>query len=100
MEFIREVLNISNVKIPINVPLIGKDEINAVLTVLKEGNLTTAANLGGKNVQEFEKLASSFVKSKFAIAEWAASSVLSIPIHPKVTSKNLQFIAKNLRQAL
>ena len=69
-------MNTPNVKIPINVPLIGKDEINAVLTVLKEGNLTTADNLGGKNVQEFEKLASSFVKSKFAIAVNSGTSAL------------------------
>ena len=39
-------------------------------------------------------------KIKLPTTEWAASTVLSIPIHPKVTSKNLQFIAKNLRQAL
>ncbi len=51
-------------KIPINIPLLGKEEIEAVTNVLKEGALATAAKLGGKNVQEFEKLASSFTKSK------------------------------------
>jgi len=31
------------VKIPINIPLVGKEEIEAVTSVLKEGTLTTAA---------------------------------------------------------
>ncbi len=32
--------------------------------------------------------------------DWAASRVLSIPIHPKVTERNLEFIVKNLRELL
>jgi len=39
-------------------------------------------------------------KIKLPITDWAASSVLSLPIHPKVTTKDLQFIAKSLRQSL
>ncbi len=75
-EFIREVLNTPNVKIPINIPLVGKQEIEAVTSVLKEGALTTAAKTGGKNVQEFEKLASSFTKSKYAVAVNSGTSAL------------------------
>ena len=75
-EFIREVLNTPNVKIPINIPLVGKEEIEAVTSVLKEGALATAAKLGGKNVQEFEKLASSFTKSKYAVAVNSGTSAL------------------------
>jgi dTDP-4-amino-4,6-dideoxygalactose transaminase len=55
-------------KIPINVPFVGKEEISAVVSILKDGALTSAAYEGGKNVREFEKLASSFVKSKYAVA--------------------------------
>ena len=75
-EFIREVLNTPNVKIPINIPLVGKEEIEAVTSVLKEGALTTSAKTGGKNVQEFEKLASSFTKSKYAVAVNSGTSAL------------------------
>jgi len=75
-EFIREVLNTPNVKIPINIPLVGKEEIEAVTSVLKEGALATAAKLGGKNVQEFEKLASSFTKSKYAVAVNSGTAAL------------------------
>jgi len=64
------------VKIPINIPLVGKEEIDAVSAVLKEGTLTSSANLGGKNVQEFEKIASAFTKSKFVIAVNSGTSAL------------------------
>lgn len=36
-------------------------------------------------------------KIKLPITEWASSHALSLPIHPKVTSKNIEFIAKTLR---
>ncbi len=75
-EFIREVLNTPNVKIPINIPLVGTEEIEAVTSVLKEGALATAAKLGGKNVQEFEKLVSSFTKSKYVVAVNSGTSAL------------------------
>ena len=55
-------------KIPINTPILGKEELNEVTSILRDGVLTSAANIGGKNVQEFEKLASTFVKSKYAVA--------------------------------
>lgn len=54
--------------IPINIPIIEKEEIKAVNAVLKSGILTSASKDGGKNVQEFEKLASKYVKSKFAVS--------------------------------
>jgi len=56
------------VKISINTPILGKEEIKEVNSVLKAGLLTTSSNSGGKNIQEFEKLASSFIKSKFVVA--------------------------------
>lgn len=54
--------------VPINIPIIEKEEIKAVNEVLKSGILTSASKDGGKNVQEFEKLASKYVKSKFAVS--------------------------------
>jgi dTDP-4-amino-4,6-dideoxygalactose transaminase len=39
-------------------------------------------------------------KIKLPITEWASSHVLSLPIHPKVTTKNIEFIAKTLRDAV
>ncbi len=63
-------------KIPINVPFVGKEEISAVISVLKDGALTSATKEGGKNVRDFEKLASSFVKSKFAVAVNSGTAAL------------------------
>ncbi|MFB5646166.1 MAG: DegT/DnrJ/EryC1/StrS family aminotransferase, partial [Nitrosopumilaceae archaeon] len=63
-------------KIPINIPLVGQEEIEAVTSVLKEGALTTAAKTGGKNVQEFEKLVRTFTKSKHAIAVNSGTAAL------------------------
>ena len=62
--------------IPVNIPIIGKEEIKAVNEVLKTGMLTSAAKQGGKNVQEFEKLASKYVKSKFAVAVNSGTAAL------------------------
>ena len=63
-------------KIPINVPLVGKEEIEAITSVLKEGTLTTTTKLGGRNVQEFEKLVSQFTKSKYVVAVNSGTSAL------------------------
>ncbi|MCG3779806.1 MAG: DegT/DnrJ/EryC1/StrS family aminotransferase [Candidatus Nitrosopumilus limneticus] len=39
-------------------------------------------------------------KTKLPITEWAAANVLSLPIHPKVTTKNIKFIAKTIFEIL
>jgi dTDP-4-amino-4,6-dideoxygalactose transaminase len=67
--------------IPVNIPIIGKEEISEVVSVLRSGVLTSAANLGGKNVQEFEKLVSSFVKSKYAIAVNSGTAALQASLY-------------------
>jgi dTDP-4-amino-4,6-dideoxygalactose transaminase len=36
-------------------------------------------------------------KIKLPITEWASSHTLSLPIHPKITNTNIEFIAKTLR---
>ena len=63
-------------KIAINVPYLGKEEISAVTSIIKQGLLTSSNNQGGKYVQQFEKLASSYVKSKYAIAINSGTSSL------------------------
>jgi len=40
------------------------------------------------------------LKTKLPVTVWAASHVVSLPIHPKVTQKNIEFIAKTMRDIL
>ena len=68
-------------KIPINVPFVGKEEISAVVSILKEGELTSAAYKGGKQVREFEKLASSFVNSTYAVAVNSGTAALQAALY-------------------
>ena len=67
--------------IPINVPIIGKEELSAVLSVIETGGLTSAAKDGGKNVQEFEGLIRKFVKSKYAIAVNSGTAALQAALY-------------------
>ena len=59
----------------------GKEEISAVTSVLKNGALTSAASQGGKHVRDFEKSASSFVKSKYAIAVNSGTAALQAALY-------------------
>lgn len=68
-------------QIPINIPTLGREEIRAVIAVLQKGQLTSSAYHGGKNVQEFEKLAASFVKSKFAVAVNSGTAALQAALY-------------------
>ncbi len=68
-------------KIAINIPITGKEEIAAVTPILKNGALTSAANLGGKHVQEFEKSVTSFVKSKYAVAVNSGTAALQAALY-------------------
>jgi len=68
-------------KIPINISLIGKEEIDEVRSVLLEKSLTSAANAGGRRVQEFEKLLSSFVKSRYAVAVNSGTAALQAALY-------------------
>ena len=67
--------------IPINIPFVGKEEISVVTSILKNGALTSASNQGGKFVQEFEKSAASFVKSKYAIAVNSGTAALQASLY-------------------
>ena len=68
-------------KIAINIPIVGKEEITAVTSILKNGALTSAANLGGKHVQNFEKSVASFVNSKYAIAVNSGTAALQAALY-------------------
>lgn len=68
-------------KIPVNIPIIGKEEINEVHSVLVEKSLATAANTGGKRVQEFENLLASYIKSKYAIAVNSGTAALQAALY-------------------
>ncbi|HKU32703.1 MAG TPA: DegT/DnrJ/EryC1/StrS family aminotransferase [Candidatus Nitrosotalea sp.] len=68
-------------KIPINVPVIGKEEINEVRSVLLEKSLTTAASAGGKRVQEFEKLLATYTGAKYAIAVNSGTAALQAALY-------------------
>jgi len=68
-------------KIAINVPFVGKEEISAVTSILKNGALTSAANLGGKHVQTFEKSASLFIKSRYVVAVNSGTAALQAALY-------------------
>lgn len=68
-------------KIPINVPLVGKEEITAVTSILKNGVLTSAANLGGEHVQAFEKSVSVYIKSKYVVAVNSGTAALQAALY-------------------
>lgn len=69
------------VAIPINIPLIGKEEISAVHSVLKSGGLTSASQYGGKNVQELERAIRNLVKSRYAVAVNSGTAALQAALY-------------------
>lgn len=68
-------------KIPINIPFVGKEEISVVTSILKNGALTSSTNQGGKHVQNFEKSVSSFVNSKYTIAVNSGTAALQAALY-------------------
>jgi len=68
-------------KIAINIPIIGKEEISVVTSILRNGTLTSSANQGGKHVQAFEKSVASFVKSKYVIAVNSGTAALQAALY-------------------
>jgi dTDP-4-amino-4,6-dideoxygalactose transaminase len=68
-------------KIAINIPIVGKEEISAVTSILRNGILTSSAYQGGKYVQDFEKSVSSFVKSKYVIAVNSGTAALQAALY-------------------
>ena len=80
-EIYRLTINKILLKIAINIPVIGREEISVVSSILKNGKLTSSASEGGKYVQTFEKAASSFVKSKYAIAVNSGTAALQAALY-------------------
>lgn len=62
-------------------PSVGKEEINEVSSVLQEKSLTTAANAGGKRVQEFENLLARYTGSRYAIAVNSGTAALQAALY-------------------
>ncbi len=75
------VLRTKFVKIPINMPILDKKELSAVISVIKAGGLTSASKDGGKNVQEFEKLFRTFVKTKYAVSVNSGTAALQAALY-------------------
>ena len=73
--------------VPINVPIIGKEERQIVDLVLRTGFLSSASNQGGKYVQEFEKLVSTYVKSKFVTSTNSGTSALQAALYASDVKK-------------
>lgn len=65
--------------IPINMPIIGEEEIEAVSDVLRNGPLTNALGLGPK-VTTFESRFAKFVDAKYAIAVNTGTSALQLAV--------------------
>lgn len=57
------------------------EEVNEVRSVLLEKSLTTAANAGGRRVQEFEKLLASYTGSRYAIAVNSGTAALQAALY-------------------
>lgn len=65
--------------IPINLPILGQEEIDAVTSVLKNGPLTNALGMGPK-VTAFEKEFGRFAQASYAIAVSTGTSALHLAI--------------------
>jgi perosamine synthetase len=62
--------------IPINIPLLGKEEKEAVMEVLDSGLLTNASYEGGRFVKEFEGKLKARVGTRHAIAVNSGTAAL------------------------
>ncbi len=81
MKLIKETTMKRSMKIPINIPDINDEEIREVRNVLLEKSLTSSSFDGGTRVQQFEKLLSKFVKSKFAVAVNSGTAALQASLY-------------------
>jgi dTDP-4-amino-4,6-dideoxygalactose transaminase len=77
--------------IPINKPQIDENEREEIIKVLDEGILTSSSNLGGKRVQDFEKLLANFLHIKHAIAVNSGTAALHASILQQGLNKRTKF---------
>ena len=69
------------VKIPINTPILGKEEMSAALSAVKSGVLTSASRDGGRNVREFERSARAFLKTRYAVSVNSGTAALQAALY-------------------
>lgn len=67
--------------VPINIPIVGQEEIREVNRVLRGGALTSAAREGGPYVRRFEALAKKFLGSKYAVAVNSGTAAIQAALH-------------------
>jgi len=68
-------------RVPINIPILGKEEIREVSRVLQSGTLTGASGDGGPNVREFERLSRGLLGSKYAVAVNSGTSAIQAALY-------------------
>lgn len=68
------------VVIPINKPLIGEEEVQAVRDVIDSGLLTSASFEGGPKVRDFESRFAGFVGSKYGVAVNSGTAALHLAL--------------------
>lgn len=68
-------------KIAINAPFLGREEVRAASSVLKNGLLTSASGAGGTHVRAFEKAAASYVGARYAVAVNSGTAALQASLH-------------------
>ena len=67
--------------IPINMPVLGREEMREVGRVLSGGALTNASMEGGPNVREFEEAARRFLGSSYAVAVNSGTAAIQAALH-------------------
>lgn len=67
--------------IPINMPVLGREEMREASRVLRGGVLTDASMEGGPNVREFEDAARRFLGSSYAVAVNSGTAALQAALH-------------------
>ena len=67
--------------VPINMPVLGREEVREVGRVLRGGALTDASMGGGPNVREFEDAARRFLGSSYAVAVNSGTAAIQAALH-------------------
>lgn len=67
--------------VPINIPILGSEEIAEVNRVLRGGLLTSASRNGGPNVVQFEKEARKYLGVKYAVSVNSGTAALQAALY-------------------
>ena len=67
--------------VPINMPVLGREEMREVGRVLRGGALTNASMEGGPSVREFEEAARRFLGSSYAVAVNSGTAAIQAALH-------------------